>query len=285
MKWLSLPILIASALVLSAAVLPRPSPPLITEQRKGQSADHKNIGAQEPTSLPSSGPLATKPCQSTRDANKQQAQGSWWWPPLPSSWVLILITAAYAVISFWTLGTISRQADLAKSVLTHLERAWVIVTPKQVEIADIGDASKGRWVQEHLNDPALKEPPSHALTFEYTIANRGRSPAWICGGISKALKIHAANLPRVPDYGGVGTWTPTPIAQNTDRPEKHRMFFSPKEFQAFLNGELDFVIVGLTKYKDVFGAEHETRFCLVCEHPAGATHTYFGGPEAYNRYT
>jgi len=274
--WFAL-ILIASVSPLSAAsgavenAVPRSSPPAITKKRERQAADNQNVAAQQPAASPSR--PSAQPCQPTGSNNKQLAKESWWWPPLPSSWVLILVTGAYAVISFYTLGAIAEQAAIARDELEKLERPWIMALPTRFEIVpSSGNALTTRWIK-----------------FAYSVQNTGRSPAWIIGGGGKAIKIAKDSLPDTPDYGPLGRGyglTPTP-PNDKGREEWAQLKFSGEEFQALVNGKLNFVIFGFMNYRDAVAGKIllETRFCICLEPGPNGLGMAFCGPDSYNRYT
>jgi hypothetical protein len=287
-KLLSVLILIVSVLFLSAAESIRAqktspiSPPAIAETSKGQSDNNHEIATNQPSPISPSvvAPMATptaKPCQSAPNTDQDYPQKSWWWPPLPSSWVLILITAAYAVISFCTLGAISRQADLAETTLNDLERPWIIVTPKKYEVL-----------------PRAGTPNTpRTITFTWVVKNVGRSPAWLIGGRADIRKVRQTELPPIPVYPSPSDYTLTPKAPNELSEEFITMQFSAAEYRALWEGELDFILYGFVKYKSSLKrggeiSEHYTRYCFCVQKHQGSSGGLamcFCGPTAYNDYT
>jgi hypothetical protein len=248
------------------------SPPPIPEKSESQPTNDHAIATEQPTHTPPSVISTTKPSQSAPKQNQDQTEESWWWPPLPSSWVLIFITGAYAVISFYTLGAISQQAATARDALEKLERPWIMALPTKFEIVpEIGTALTPRMIR-----------------FTYCVQNVGRSPAWIVGGKGRAMKIAKDSLPSIPDYGPLGRpYSPTPTPPNDKgREEAGQIKFSAEEYQALIEGRINFVIFGFMSYRSSIGKEiHETRYCICLEPGPLGLAMAFCGPNSYNRYT
>jgi len=193
----------------------------------------------------------------------------WVWPPT-SGWAVVYITAVYAAVALGQLWFIRRQATIAKRAITHFERPWVRVDPK---------------------DPTL---PNKELGFgtmiPWTATNVGKSPAFIT-----RLFVDVKIFP-----------TPTPPDQRPqygDPPRIARFMLSPHggqhssegrlsgiepqpmsagELRDMWRGQACLVFYGFIDYLDAVGTLHTTRFCSYWDHNFVFNPV---GPDAWIEYT
>jgi hypothetical protein len=284
LKPLSALILIASALLLSAAnsigVSPSPLPP--------KSEKHEGLPEQE--TAPSDGgktetPLRLAPIDptptgviggSTSDQQQQEPKRE---RPLPSltDWIIACVTSLYAVIAFYTLRTIKRQADLSERAMTSLERPWI-----DVKLISLNGGPTG-------NEPTI-------TVVRLKLINYGRSPALITRSWLDFTRVIVSSLSEEPDYPATEGGPFVNVAPNRATPtiqvgiqltgeEALAIAAQPRERTLMLYGYVD--------YRDVFGKEHQTRYCYFYFPPATARIPAFpipgslvmGGPPNYNRQT
>ena len=204
--------------------------------------------------------------QQKADYEQRRAdQKPWWIDP-----ALLGVGFVYTVFAGFQWWAIHRQANIAKRAITHFERPWVRVDPK---------------------DPTL---PNKELGFgtmiPWTATNVGKSSAFIT-----RLFVDVKIFP-----------TPTPPDQRPqygDPPRIARFMLSPHggqhssegrlsgteprpmsagELRDMWSGETCLVFYGFVDYLDPVGTSHTTRFCAYWDHNFVFNPV---GPDAWVEYT
>jgi hypothetical protein len=204
-------------------------------------------------------------------------------------WLIVYVTLIYAVFAGLQWWSIRRQARIAQTTAEaskqnsdawiSAERAWILVSMPQ---------------RDALNpEPPTGLPQEPVTVLPYTIANYGRTPAWITG-IDTIVRIIPVDdrLPDEPDYGD-------PLIRHTEEnlaliPRQEKIGTLTMLTQSFVDinaGRKTLYVYGRVEYRCVFqGIEGETRFCYMYNPPpnnplsiAPPVGFFQGGPKAYNR--
>ncbi|MGA9304958.1 MAG: hypothetical protein WBW31_06080 [Candidatus Sulfotelmatobacter sp.] len=176
-----------------------------------------------------------------------------------------VVIAIFTILTFFVYREMLRSSKIA-------ERAWVV--------SDIASS---------IPEDAKDSP--NGFQIIYLLGNKGRTPAWITAiGSRGRLTTAVKKLPPEPDYDWAGPFPP----EGTVQPPNASIERGTKLSQADLNyveiGVSTLYIYGIVKYRDIFGDEHETRYCYVfkpgptADNPAPRGF-YIDGPEGYNAAT
>jgi len=193
------------------------------------------LSTATPTSQPSSSPTGSS-------SSNSQSWNDWFWQNFSA--LLIAVLAIWAgYIGLRTLDAIRDQGKTARDALTKLERPWVFIVPKKATIRQTSDGL-------------------HLISVEITITNAGRSPAWLVNSALSHQRKIAEPLPEEPAYQDY-RHGPTPVVPNENgTPKWLRTVLLKEQVDAFVGGTLQVFFYGRVQYSDVFGDEHETRFCM-----------------------
>jgi hypothetical protein len=195
--------------------------------------------------------------------------------PLPRflrpEWIIVYITAFYAVISTFMLVAIKRQANHMETS----ERAWIVVIPEKAKI------------------PPSIDDPSGVVWAGYSVrcVNKGKTPAFVLeAGQHAVVQDLRIPLPKIqPTYtekevskwGGDGF----PV-QPGGRMIKNWLGTWCASAKRIRTGFDVFWVYGYVKYRDTFGHPHETWYCYRWN-PGIWTDDLptfnSDGPEGYNR--
>jgi len=194
-----------------------------------------------------------------------------------AEWIMVGITAAYVIVALFTLRAIKHQADLSEQAMTSLERPWIDVKLVSLNGGPIG------------NQPTI-------TVVGFRFINYGKSPARIIRSWLHFRKVIPSSLPPEPIYGempegpmvNLAPAKMTPVIQvgaNLTAEEALAIAVDPKQLTVMLFGYVD--------YTDVFGKDHQTRFCYFYYPPSSIIlpvmpipgSLQMGGPPSYNRQT
>jgi hypothetical protein len=258
LKQLSMSILIISTLFLcgkniGAQEIDPQLQSLIHGSREDDSANSKSIATDQPSSVSSSVISTAEPSQPAPNVYQDRSKENWFWPPLPSSCVLILVTGAYTVISFYMLGAIRKQAEqLAKmeAPFLSLDFRFNTLAPNGIPTGDV-------------------------CVIDFWFINNGRTPATLS---DMATTFCLDNkLPVRPDYAKertpeFGAYPPdvVVIAPNggTTKPGRVGAAYDPIDATAIRLQQKCWFLYEFVRYKDSacnervlgFGYEFDVRF-------------------------
>jgi hypothetical protein len=142
------------------------------------------------------------------------------------------------------------------------------------------------WIVVDMEKPVPYES-NKKIRYVATIMNQGHTPAWITamgshGQIVKTIE----DLPKQPQYDMAGPFSkkgsPMPPGAVVHQP----FWLEETRLSQVERGESTLFLFGMVKYRDVFGVEHETRYCYQFKPALGLTDPvmrdfYVGGPDTY----
>jgi hypothetical protein len=202
--------------------------------------------------------------------------------PIPwfkkSKWVIVFVTAAYAVVTFITLLAILYQASIASKAVKFqmdAERARLLVT--------IG------VLPNFIIDPSKVQ----IMWLHPEVQNHGRSPATITKMRLRAHQVACmSGLPKEPVYDIRGNGTVKSFDGEAALPPGARVCplevgVDAHDFVKIRQGTSFLYLYGVVEYQDIAKRNFFTRFCFLYHVPSGfnpiAEGFVFGGPKAYNR--
>jgi hypothetical protein len=176
-----------------------------------------------------------------------------------------VVIAVFTILTFFVYREILRSNKIA-------ERAWVVSDIAATIPEDAKDGPNGFQVM-------------------CLLGNKGRTPAWVTAiGSRGQLTTATKGLPPEPDYDWAGPFAPEgtvlPPGANIERGSR----LSHADLNCVEIGVNTLHVYGIVKYRDIFGDEHETKYCYVfrprptADNPAPRGF-YIGGPKNYNRAT
>lgn len=289
-------IVFVSMRVLAIVALLVAVPALVGEQDtpkpKQQKQESKNqaVQPQPTTAIPEV--LPRTPASAPTPQAKEQTSKPELKPFLShGEWVMGSLTAIYVVISFFSFRAIRRQADIAGQAATaagdaaraaerntdaliNIERPFLLVTRARYDVLP------------RTRPDGRSENVSHV---HISSQNSGHSPAWpvTLGGRFKAF-AKAEDLPQEPDYGAIDEIQTYGIVIP---PGEEREILNithegaEDEFSAVVTGEMFWFAYGFIRYRDIFGREHETRFCYASSGGRAIQFRPHQAPPAYNQHT
>lgn len=230
--------------------------------------------------------------------------------PLPSitDWVLVGVTFAYAVVAFFTLRAIKRQAELAETAaLAAKESAYaarrqaetlektLVATERAAEAAkqsadSLTNAERPHVTLGHFESRdilgLLDEEKTPYITFDFV--NHGRTPSFLVE-FSVRFRLMGAVIPESPDYGLPWKYPEGVILGPNGRTGREirkleEGILTKDAINALRLEQRHLVFFGYVVYRSALTERtHEHRFCLVYQ-PEHKIFT-FTGPETYNMYT
>lgn len=150
------------------------------------------------------------------------------------------------------------------------------------------------WVVCQAPDPP---PPNQEgdVAIRWVVENKGRTPAWVTsmGSAARIIKADDA-LPDEPPYTMAGPFTSEGAVLPPNAKASRGVNIPAANMAAVEHGyegqEYVLYLFGIVKYRDIFGSEHETRYCFFFK--PGPTNLdpaprdfYVDGPPSYNRAT
>lgn len=147
------------------------------------------------------------------------------------------------------------------------------------------------WIVPDIQFPPVERTNGGIECLNHFL-NKGRTPGWVTAMGSSGQILRAEDqLPPEPTYRTMAG--PFPIGGNVLPPNAYTrqgIPLSAQEWASMQSGEYAFYFFGFVTYRDIFGAEHLTRYCF--RYKPGPTEAdpaprdfYVAGPEPYNRAT
>jgi len=252
-----------------------------------QALPKKNERPAPPIQIVTNSPVYEGAVSDTKHPSQNNREQ--WVSPAGATAVLTALLALCAVWAGWIgLGTLkairiqteanavsAKAAKVSADSLINIERPWLLVT--EVEYSEMrGDGT---------------ESAAYVV-----LKNYGKSPAWILemGGDFRTIK-RLSELPAAPVYKTIkneaqrGLVVVPLTVENKDRhyffiPHESNTDVNHAEFDKAITQELLWVVFGYARYRDVFNAVRETRFCYVLGDSMPRFLPVDVGPE-YNRHT
>jgi hypothetical protein len=318
--WFAL-ILIASALLLSAARSANDEPSSQQHAKKIEEPSREYVASGDPVATPINQSAAEKGNgRSGGETYNYNGNFNYTPPPSPpeSDWAVageIASVASAVLVAVFTalLWHVSRQQkELMKtaeetsrrsvtiaSLALNAERPWIAFEVTKLQ------GTKSIVDRIKKLHPTLREPADSLIieilqiSVEYRVNNCGRTPARLVAGDIQFVCANRDSLnPQQPPYRP--TKTPEsllPPGQSAINSLTVRLF--PPMFEKFVRGRESLIVFGFIQYRDVIaedGPLHESRFRMECDFPgydpaggeftlAGPFYFAFAGPDSYNRYT
>lgn len=182
--------------------------------------------------------------------------------------------------------------DFLNAISTAVVGAFTIV----LAIVGIVQFLAARRAERAWIVPVIPDPPTKNLgqdvAIRWQVENRGRTPAWMTSLGSAARIIKAGDeLPKEPEYTMAGPFTKEGTVLSPEAKASRGVTIPAANMDAVEQGEQYLLyIFGIVTYRDIFGGEHETRYCfrfkpgLTKSDPAPRDF-YVDGPANYNRAT
>ena len=163
-----------------------------------------------------------------------------------ASTLLVAIFTFTLWVSTRNLAVLAEQQDMATK---NLQRPWMLIEEPET-----------LWLHRPFRSPYI----------QYKLKNGGLSPAFLIESGHVFKYLDTLELPEVQIYGETTKWASRPIP--VGGVQERRILVEDDEwaddFDNKINGN-GFVFYGFVKYRDVFGIEHETRFCMRWCQPNG----------------
>ncbi len=311
-------------LVIALAAIASPS--ARNHQESQTKKDQSKTASSPPTAAVPALPVTSHVSESATVVQQvsPQAQSKnwheWFWPPIWSNWALVLVGAGGVGVALRTLKNIeaagkqtdriieqaSKQAESARiaaeateksaQALMNGDRAWLLVDDVQLPPEGL------TFLDAEL--VAGHSPPQRTY-FTIRFRNFGKTPAVIYGKEMRfSISDSSHEPPRTDIYGAYrlseyrhivpqdmsgGSATPGPhfwIEVAFLEPTywlNHQQFTDVNNMAAFLWA------YGVVKYLDVYGRDHETRFCYRYDVPPivpeDYSHFCLAGEREYNKAT
>jgi hypothetical protein len=192
-------------------------------------------------------PANTSPNETNKQDSKAEAR-----PFITGGEGLIaLITAVYAIVSYFTFLAIKRQAVSAEAELAA-QSPWIMVNIEHTP------GMHGRFLgaSRQGNEPEVQHTN---FIFRFDCINHGRTPALITEKRANLIIVPKNRLPKTPDLRGTRVFDDRvePLAAGKESLRKKDEYFSVTGYQG-----LDewVVLYGVVKYRDVFGRDRQTTF-------------------------
>lgn len=213
------------------------------------------------------------------------------------SWIMVLVTTAYVIISIFMLFFIRKQANTSEKAANAAKESAIAAKLG----ADAVVKSERAWIFPIAEDP--KDPPAplndnvpHPMQIYrviISIANFGKTPATITTmKAGHRVLAKGESLPPIPDYETIGALIESPIMvpPNQPRPLQAWLDINPYDLKGVLIQDSFFWVYGRIEYRDVFGSQRETRFCYIYYSPVGfiapgISGFRMAGPPEYNKVT
>lgn len=167
-------------------------------------------------------------------------------------WITYLNAASTSLMAIFTI-LIWRIYKAMLHASNTTDRAWIV--------PDVG--------------PIEKTPIPNTFQITIHFINNGKTPAWILEAGSNGMWTTSVNpLPKKPNYILMG---PLPPKGQLLPPTAYLPQGFPIDqgrIQLVLRGQMDLYIYGYTRYLDVFGKSHLTRYCYKAKKPQDANHPF-----------
>jgi hypothetical protein len=173
-------------------------------------------------------------------------------PITKGEWLIAGITAVYAVISYFMLRAIKRQASAAEADIAA-QSPWIMVNVEYSPgmTGPFLGTSSGKdieGVQQHTD-----------FIFRFDCVNHGRTPALITEKSATLKMVPKGKLPNNPDLTSLTVFDRRvePLAAGEKSKQGKDEYLSVPGYRS-----LDewIVLYGVVKYRDVFGRDRQTTF-------------------------
>jgi hypothetical protein len=172
-------------------------------------------------------------------------------PITHGEWLIAGITAVYALISYFTLKAIKRQALSAEAELAA-QSPWIMVNIEHTPGMHgrfLGTSREGNEPETHHTD----------FIFRFDCINHGQTPALITEKRANLIIVRKNSLPKHPDLTATRVFDDRaePLAAGKESVMKRDEHFSAPGYQSLDDWV---VLYGVVKYRDVFGRDRQTTF-------------------------
>ncbi|SRR6266446_9608225 len=245
--------------------------PLIQDGSKSESQSNKTNSTRHDSQRKKkvSPPAAPKPAQPEADKptlqyNQTNTEDS---DKHAHNWIDFLNAISTAVVAAFTV-VLSIVGVLQFRATRTAERAWIVSDP-----------------------PTDSAPPSGDIQLSWTMANKGRTPAWITAlGAAAQTVAPGGELPKKPPYTMAGPFPPNGTPLTPDGIIERGLTIPNAQWAQIVLGQVILYVFGTVEYRDSFKGKHETRFCFRFHPGPTATNPsprgfYVDGPEEYLRAT
>lgn len=282
-------ILAAAAVALLVAGRASSRPPE-AEQHESPAAQHQSdradVARRGEQSRPFPLPDGCAACEEIAKHIQSDPPEKWWQRGWAWGWAAVVAAAVYSVVAWRQLAAIRRQAKIAESALTDLERPWVVVEMVAFNAND--ELLKGLVASDADAETIRRTRERFTMLAQFKYTNCGRSPAWITKRVV-VLDTFRNPFPTVPNYD-YGSDPPTMLGPGADLHDSRGGEFSSLVYGPMLTGEAVLTLYGKVEYRDAFGKTHESCWCLVYDVPRKRAVDWWsgwdvGGPESWTRYT
>ena len=258
--------------------------PCISEQQKDITSTSQD--KTTPTHVAIDSPRPVSNCQPGTPQEK----------PLPRferpEWVIVEITAVYALIAALTLGVIKRQADTMDRQTKEAKESAATATTIAKEAADAAKKSadalvsaERAWVLGSIRKTILPFPYTtrihvpDSIKCELIFKNYGATPAIIESfSYRTGWNIPVFNFTLTPQYGE------RKVARIILAPQEEKVIGTAFPVDQFPDFSIEHaIIMGYVNYGGIFEGQRETKFCFGFDRD---TQSFIPvGPAAYNDAT
>jgi len=237
-----------------------------TEQPENTKAQKTEAQKKQPAETPTADrPLITispPRSQPEEKSSEEDAQDPWyrswshWFSRLLSAsdlpnWIVIVGWGIAALIAFFTLAAIMRQANITSrqvALVANLERPWLIARP--------GDLNHWQLATAHRQSGA-----TFRVEVNWSATNSGRSPAFLTN-LFAALTFCSFPVPNErPDYPTYEPFAQLVISQGESHGSELILEVSDVDVQRMRAHECCILFYGRFEYNDSLQRPHLTRFC------------------------
>jgi hypothetical protein len=196
-------------------------------------------------------------------------------------WWLVVVAFLTCFFIAWQSWEIRKSAKAAlasveaarvnSEVIMNSERSWVLGEVEELSIKDV---------------LVYKAGGSEIVPVFCTLKNYGVRLVWIAAASFELRVVDSiASLPPEPEYGAykpLGSEIPL-LPESSGKYIRYPVTISVDEFGSVMAGRRQLYVWGFVRYRDIFGASRESRFCF---HYFGNPPQFrYGGPPSYNQYT
>ena len=243
---------------------------------------------------------ATQPKEAT-SKNESQNWYDWFWPPIWSSWALVIMGVIAAYIALRTVRAVDHQtqAIFDGTVANRIAAEAAMDSVKAAQLALHAD--RPFLVMDNPNLVGF-HPPSNIsdlpmsgeqLTASFRLRNCGKGPA--------VIEEAKGRLTVAREYPGIGKFADCSqmevmrsafaAGESSDRvsPRRDARVLSLEQYESVRNGDDAIIFYGQIAYRDIFSERYTTTFLYTYWPPPDYLPESLGtmqrGPEEYNRYT
>jgi hypothetical protein len=290
-----LPILVASALLLSAASGS-------DEKHQNETIRHEHSSkAKAATATPSITiivqPAPVQIIQPSAPIEQKKATQKWYQRPTVTDWGVFAVTLVYALISVGLLNATWNQATLAKGSLATAKQAAKAAEQSAKTAETTLNYLERPWIfpviesMENWNRFWPANEQIITLKLHWHFQNFGRSPAFLTQGFA-SLVLQSAPLPEdVPTYQYADKFALIPVPQGVPQGRETAISLTQEDHTELVKGNAILWFYGRMGYRDTFDKDHESRWVAKLTVSRLVMTGYpdswwsFEGPPAYTNYT